>query len=1060
MDPGFQDLVFSEILLTDHAAPRVPDNCESCETEDARFFCRSCFWPQFLCRVCILKAHARHPLHRVEMVMDKTLKGTTLQSLGLVIQLGHGVDGVCLNPEREGEFTVTASDGVHDVTMNFCGCPGARARGDQLEAGLLSDWSYTSTCSGARDLGRRRQTDCLIIPVSDDEGGDVQASSRAGDVDLLPERHIHRGIDGRMQHDYTLHELPASPTKPVRPSLRPDVPTDMDHADLDGADGIFTSQEEQDEEVVYDFLPKEPRKLRASDDPLRQWVEKKKPQQYLDEIVMLDGRGDYQDDHECIICDACIVRAHADSPLHRIENWTEGRFDRTTLKKLGLRIQLGHAVDDDFVVIDIHQIHEVGVDFCGCETAQPRDVQLLRARWYPATGKSPRTAATFSVLRRYHLTTLESKCSVSEFYNSLSRGTDNTGTARVRDRYDELIRMTRQWRHLQMLKRTGRGHDPSGVEATKAGECAVLCPACPQPGKNLPPNWQDAPEEKRFLYALFLAMDANFRMRRKKVSSEEADPSLGDGWSFFVKLAPYYEYLATNWTTKQERSTCVAHDAVDKPDRESRGTASSGIATVDCARHNMKRPNAVADLQLGERYINMDYIFFIGLAGSAIIQLFVSYDIVCQWFKNIWERMKTFPSEIREHMGKKYYACNVLFSFNLTPCVGMTDGEAPERGWSALNPLATATAEMGPGNRRDTINDAFNDMNHKKIIGLGKWIEARLTDAVPGLITASTELEELEASIRNLGGGEGLEAWKVEMEAWERDTTKTNPFLATIERPTVVNVRREMAEEVESELAGLTVSDEMHPSEMIGMGLQLEELQRNLGFDIAGIGNHPSSEQQASMTERSNKLRRKLHTWMDAQVLFIPHVALMRAEEDRARRTISSTQSQPGIQVQHIALWLPSSIKGRDPCDDELYEYEYRLREAQAHDALDALRKQLLLRTHLYKYKDRFSRGVKANTRLGTKISGVDERIRRISERYRAARRALVGLGSVLKQTQWEATLLPLKPEDVRGMPRALFQDPERKKLLMKKGAEARRQAEAAGKEAKAKMSWIWRSAG
>ncbi|KAJ7233875.1 hypothetical protein B0H12DRAFT_1028257, partial [Mycena haematopus] len=830
---------------------------------------------------------------------------------------------------------------------------------------------------------------------------------------------------------------------------------------------------------------------------------------YLDEIVMLDGRGDYQDDHECIICDvapgtyrcrdcftddlycqACIVRAHADSPLHRIENWTEGRFDRTTLKKLGLRIQLGHgkpgkgrrgrcvnpkpAVDDDFVVIDIHQIHEVGVDFCGCETAQPRDVQLLRARWYPATGKSPRTAATFSVLRRYHLTTLESKCSVSEFYNSLSRGTDNTGTARVRDRYDELIRMTRQWRHLQMLKRTGRGHDPSGVEATKAGECAVLCPACPQPGKNLPPNWQDAPEEKRFLYALFLAMDANFRMRRKKVSSEEADPSLGDGWSFFVKLAPYYEYLATNWTTKQERSTCVAHDAVDKPDRESRGTASSGIATVDCARHNMKRPNAVADLQLGERYINMDYIFFIGLAGSAIIQLFISYDIVCQWFKNIWERMKTFPSEIREHMGKKYYvflipkfhlpahieACNVLFSFNLTPCVGMTDGEAPERGWSALNPLATATAEMGPGNRRDTINDAFNDMNHKKIIGLGELLKARLTDAVPGLITASTELEELEASIRNLGGGEGLEAWKVEMEAWERDTTKTNPFLATIERPTVVNVRREMAEEVESELAGLTVSDEMHPSEMIGMGLQLEELQRNLGFDIAGIGNHPSSEQQASMTERSNKLRRKLHTWMDAQVLFIPHVALMRAEEDRARRTISSTQSQPGIQVQHIALWLPSSIKGRDPCDDELYEYEYRLREAQAHDALDALRKQLLLRTHLYKYKDRFSRGVKANTRLGTKISGVDERIRRISERYRAARRALVGLGSVLKQTQWEATLLPLKPEDVRGMPRALFQDPERKKLLMKKGAEARRQAEAAGKEAKAKMSWIWRSAG
>lgn len=129
----------------------------------------------------------------------------------------------------------------------------------------------------------------------------------------------------------------------------------------------------------------------------------------------------------------------------------------------------------------------------------------------------------------------------------------------------------------------------------------------------------------------------------------------------------------------------------------------------------------------------MDYIFFMGLAGSEISELFVSYDIACQWHKNIWERMKTFPMEIREQMDKTYCvflipkfhlpahieACNVLFSFYLTRYVGLTDGEAPERGWSMLNPLAGSTAEMGPGMRRDTINDAFNDMNHKKIVGFG-----------------------------------------------------------------------------------------------------------------------------------------------------------------------------------------------------------------------------------------------------------------------------------------------------------------------------------------------------
>ncbi|KAJ7022851.1 hypothetical protein C8F04DRAFT_970965 [Mycena alexandri] len=824
---------------------------------------------------------------------------------------------------------------------------------------------------------------------------------------------------------------------------------------------------------------------------------------YLDQLIQLEGRGEYQVDGRCIICGVapgeyrccgcftddlyckeCIVVTHRDIPLHGVEMWNDGKFDRTTLKALGLRIQLGHgkpnkarlcqgrcanpqrAVDDDFVVIDVHGIREVALDFCACETVQPHDIQLLRARWYPCTGKHPRTAATFKVLRRFHLTTLESHCAVKGFYMSIARESDNTGTV-PQDRYDELLRMTREWRHLEMLKRAARGHDPAGVEATQAGECALLCPACPQPGKNLPPDWKEAPKSRRFLYALFLALDANFRMRRKKVSSEEKDLSLGDGWSFYCEIAPYYSYLTKNWKQKQERSTCVAHDAVDKPDRESRGTASSGIATVDCARHNMKRPNSVGDLQLGERYINMDYIFFIGLARSEISELFVSYDIACQWHKNIWERMKTFDREVRFVRGKKFCvflipkfhlpahieACNIFFSFRLTRYVGMTDGEAPERGWSMLNPLASSTVEMGPGMRRDTINDAFNNMNHKKILGLRKAMLDKLGDCVPELITASTELEELETSLRNLGAGATLEEWRVEMEAWEDDAKNSNPFASKREHKRVADVRRELAEEdaAEDDDDKVVVAEEMHATEWIGMGVQLEELQRTLGFDIGKIGNHPTAEQQTNLTERGNKLRRKLLTWMDAQALFIPHVAVSRAEEDRERKRISATQVQPGVQVQHITLWLPSAIIDHVPCDKELYEYEFRLREAQAHEALADIRHQLLLRTHLYKYKDRFVRGVKANSRSQTKIEGVEERTRRATERYQAAWRALKGLGRHMG---------PLLTEDVRGMPRALFQDPERKKLLMKKGPAAREKAKQARDEAKARMSWIWRGPG
>jgi hypothetical protein len=49
-------------------------------------------------------------------------------------------------------------------------------------------------------------------------------------------------------------------------------------------------------------------------------------------------------------------------------------------------------------------------------------------------------------------------------------------------------------------------------------------------------------------------MDANFRARRKNVSSEEADPSLSDGYSYFVPEKEYKAYLEKYKDEKQEVS--------------------------------------------------------------------------------------------------------------------------------------------------------------------------------------------------------------------------------------------------------------------------------------------------------------------------------------------------------------------------------------------------------------------------------------------------------------------------------------------------------------------------
>lgn len=62
----------------------------------------------------------------------------------------------------------------------------------------------------------------------------------------------------------------------------------------------------------------------------------------------------------------------------------------------------------------------------------------------------------------------------------------------------------REWRHLKLLQRAGRGHDPAGIEGTEEGSLAVECPACPQPGRNLPDGWEKAPPDRQYVQSTSL----------------------------------------------------------------------------------------------------------------------------------------------------------------------------------------------------------------------------------------------------------------------------------------------------------------------------------------------------------------------------------------------------------------------------------------------------------------------------------------------------------------------------------------------------------------------------
>ncbi|KAG1724893.1 uncharacterized protein EDB91DRAFT_1087320 [Suillus paluster] len=597
----------------------------------------------------------------------------------------------------------------------------------------------------------------------------------------------------------------------------------------------------------------------------------------------------------CTVADALwpITRGLLPIEYSYLQEWTGVFFQVVSLKALSLRIQLGHPVgqhcilprqvfNSKFVLIDTNGIHEVRLDFCGCETSNSHVRQLLRHGWFPSTSTDPRTAATFRLLRHFQLLSFESKASAYEFYHSL-------------DRYNAFLRMVREWRHLKMLKHFGRGHEEGGVNGTSQ--------ACPQPGKNLHEGWALAMKANQWLYTTFLAIDTNFRLKRRNVSSDKADPSLSTGWSYFVEEADYKSYLGQHLGEVQEKSTCSSHNAVNMADTKlSQGLAATGVGTIDCAHHNMKRANGVGDLQKGEKYINMDYLFFSSLRDNSVKMLNVSYDIAYYLSKVIHFFVPKF--HLPAHVAK----CQTIFSFNFTRFVGRTDGKAPERGWSNINPVAASTKNMGPGCRRDMLDDHFSDWNWKKVVGLGASLLHKMKYARVERAEHQAAFEEFDTMITP----KHRATWLNEIEAWEENPnnlTLANPFKTKSIAITQVGTRRKLAELEADELQrGVDVSlhPEILPSILIASGLDLED-EHSL---IDSTGPHATDIQWGSLIRKRNSLRHKIETWSGVQVQSL----IQRGREDHKN-------------AEDLTLWLPSQLWNK-PCDQHLQNDEWELQSA------------------------------------------------------------------------------------------------------------------------------------
>ncbi|KAJ7858428.1 hypothetical protein B0H13DRAFT_1640476 [Mycena leptocephala] len=647
----------------------------------------------------------------------------------------------------------------------------------------------------------------------------------------------------------------------------------------------------------------------------------------------------------------------------------------------------------------------------------------MRAGWFPATHERPHTAATFAVLDQFHQETLQAKVTMYDFYGVLEKLTNNTGV-KPPDRYTEFIRMCKEYRHSMMLKRGGRSlaYDSSGAEGTRSGELAIECPACPRPGINLPEGWEDAAPEQRYvfhLYTFFLALDACFRLKRRLVSSELKDPGLGIGWAYMVENGPYREYLRTV-TDQKEMNTCSGLAALDYANTKfSRGYASTGVGMGVCARHEFVQPNGVGDLQRGERFANMDYIW-----GSILrhkhprICKLTSYDIACIWSKGLQQRVLSLPELVRVHMVLLLFIfvipkmhihahtllCQLLFSLNLVLGCAQTDGEGIERPWASIGGVATSTRDMGPGSRHGVLDCQWSYWNWQKMVGIVTTLRRRMD-------RARAELAEQEEFFDEFSREQAarVPAWRQMVHDFEDDSSKPNPYEIKIVGLTEAQVRLKFTQdEAEEAKRGVQALHDVSPSKFIAVGLELEEEQRRVRMQ-AILKKAQTTEMQIDLGTMRSKLSRRVAQFRKLQMTYTPVALQLLGEMD-----IPENQT-----VENMPLMLPSRMSPAVRATGivtGLADIEALMRHAQCRAALASLRNQLHIKSRLLIYKKNHSRHQGANTRSWTIVARNESKIGLHSEKYQNAWESIrllsVDQDSDPLKVGWEV----LKKEHIRCM--------------------------------------------
>ncbi|KAH9015393.1 hypothetical protein EDB84DRAFT_1277318 [Lactarius hengduanensis] len=825
-----------------------------------------------------------------------------------------------------------------------------------------------------------------------------------------------------------------------------------------------------------------------------------------------------------LFCKSCCVKVHRHSPFHRPLLWTATHYTPVSLHSLGYVLFFGHAGEpcpqtveeleslhisnqpptpqgtpkpdgvtttpiisdtlfdhpdipldsvDGFpdqtqrepsgnrvlTIVDRSGIFEIEAVFCVCSEKDNQDEQLLQSGLFPATFKQFRSLFTFSVLDDFLNDNLECKTTAQQYYSKLQSLTSRMFPSLVPNMYKQLLRTSRQWRDLKSRMEQGLGHQSE--EAAPDGSMAIFCPACPQPGINLPNDWKTRYEPNELIRTFI--MDGNFSAEHMRHRSGERDVALSAGMAFMANPELYRAHLRSG-TEIVQPSTCNTYKAIEQANSSRAHLDVTGIGATACC-HGFFVPTSVVDFQKGERHapfieashslthcpisfrqINMDYSLCKALSYNMedIPVALVMYDIMCQYRVHFEERIKNSPElslpsseslELRMGIGLFHIhghqdSCLPRFSPSYIPGAKQVDGEIIETLWAPLNNISRSIRGMSLVHRQEVLDAHMNHSNWKKLVRIVPSLLKRWKRLGPGLDASSKAFESLSEHFKDK-----TRQWLKEDIAAQTNRG-TNPSSMDIydtvkqKAPSRAVIQQQLMVEEDGDhsIRGET--------SWISCGLKIQEMQLAIRYQLRSHGMNTIEESQIIENKRIRlqKLIDMFSHQADAFLLHhqpiddapIPSLGDYAEYDDvddmddsivpRSKTKMSDISGTEGTNAEDIPILLPSTL-GAEWCIlhgvRSLAIKEAKLRYAQANDSIHRMRLALGFKSALFRTKVRGARSQKTKTRAWTAVDNVETTVHQHARNYGMARDAYIKVQQVsdgsLELPQLHATDLRVK---------------------------------------------------